>query len=189
MSEEVLKERKQGAAWFWRRFGVLTVVVVVFAALLGWLYLVQKDALKTVQETAASERVKLEEQAEARHAATVKRSLGLVGVPLAWAVRREMLAGNLDQVDQYVGELVRLDAVQEVVVANAEGVIVVASDRRHAGAAFPSLFPERYLQADEVVVDETAKGRWLLVIPVMGLSARLGTMVVSYQPSPFSVGD
>lgn len=189
MSEIRLNEQEGGVGGFWHRYRLLIIVAAIAAAVIGWLYMAKEDALKAAQEAAAAERVKVAGQAEAQHAATLKRSLNLLGVPLAWALRREMMAGNLDQVDQYVGELVRLEGVHEVVVANADGVIAVASDRRHAGAAFATLYPERYLSSDEIVVDEVAAGRWLLVAPLMGLSGRLGTVVLGYQPPPFALGE
>lgn len=189
MSEIRLNEQAGGVVGFWRRYRLLIIVAAVAAGVIGWLYMARQDALKAAQHAAAAERAKAVKQAEAQHATTVKRSLNLLGVPLAWAIRREMLAGNLDQVDQYVSELVKLEGVHEVVVANADGVIAVASDRRHAGAAFTGLYPERYLRADEIVVDEVAAGQWLLVAPLMGLSARLGTVVLGYQPPAFALGE
>ena len=32
--------------------------------------------------------------------------------------------------------------------------------------------------------EETVPGQWLLVVPVMGLSARLGTVAIDYQAPP-----
>lgn len=189
MSEIRLNEQEGGVAGFWHRYRLLISVAVIGAAVIGWLYMAREDALKEAQQAAAAERANVVKQAEAQHAATLKRSLDLLGAPLAWAIRREMMAGNLDQVDQYVSDLVKLEGVHEVVVANADGAIVVASDRRHAGAAFVSLYPERYLRADEIVVDEVAAGRWLLAVPLMGLSARQGTVVLGYQPPPFALGE
>lgn len=189
MSEVRLNQQESGVAGFWHRYRLLIIVAVAAAAVIGWLYSAKENALEAVQGAAAAERANVARQAEVQHAATLKQSLGLLGVPLAWALRRELMAGNLDQIDQYVGELVRLEGIHEVVVADTDGVITVASDRRHAGAAFTSLYPERYLSTDEIVVDEVAAGHWLLVAPLMGLSGRLGTVVLGYQPPPFALGE
>lgn len=187
MSE--INQQEGGVVGFWHRYRLLIIVAAIAAAVIGWLYMAREDALKAAQHAAAAERANVMKQAEAQHAGTQKRSLNLLGAPLAWAIRRELMAGNLDQVDQYVSDLVKLEGVDEVVVANADGAIVVASDRRHVGAAFVNLYPERYLRADEIVVDEVAAGRWLLVAPLMGLSGRLGTVVLGYQPPPFALGE
>jgi type II secretory pathway pseudopilin PulG len=188
MSEIDLNEQEAGVPGFWHRYRLLIIVALIGAALVGWLYVSKGTAVQQAQQAAAAERAALLKQADAQHADTVKRSLNLFGVPLAWAMRREMMAGNLDQVDQYVSDLVKLDGVVEVTVAKEDGTIVVASDRRQVGAAFGSLYAERYLREDAIVVDEIAPGQWLLVAPLMGLSGRLGTVVVGYRPPPFALG-
>jgi hypothetical protein len=40
------------------------------------------------------------------------------------------------------------------------------------------------LSAAQIVAEETAPGQWLLVVPVMGLTARLGTVAINYQAPP-----
>lgn len=189
MSEFELNEQETGARGFWHRYRLPVIIAVIGAALIGWLYVSKATAVKAAQQAAAAERAALLKEADAQHADTVKRSLNLFGVPLAWAMRREMMVGNLDQVDQYVSDLVKLEGVEEVTVARADGTIAVASDRRHVGAAFGSLYAERYLRADEIVVDEITPGQWLLVTPVMGLTARLGTVVLGYRLPPFALGE
>ena len=193
MSEFESNEEEAGARGFWYRYRLLIIIAVIGAAivmaLIGWLYVTRDNVVKQAQQAAAAERAALLKRADAQHADTVTRSLKLFGVPLAWAMRREMMAGNLDQVDQYVSDLVKREGIEEVTVARADGTIAVASDRRHVGAAFGSLYAERYLRADEVVVDEITPGQWLLVTPVMGLTARLGTVVLAYRLPPFTLDE
>ena len=178
-------------AGFWHRYRLPIVVAVIGIAIIGWLYVSKgiavrqaQDAVTQAQESVAAQRAEWDRQAEARQAAMVKQSLSQFGVPLAWAIRREMMGGNLDQVDQYVTDLVKLDGFEGVTVAKADGSIVVASDRRHLGAAFGSLYAERHLTAEQISAEETAPGQWLLVVPVMGLNARLGTVAIDYRAPP-----
>lgn len=184
-------EQASGAPGFWHRYRLPIVVAVIGIAIIGWLYVSKgiavrqaQDAVTEAQESVAAQRVEWDKQAEARQAAMAKQSLSQFGVPLAWAIRREMMGGNLDQVDQYVTDLVKLDGFEGVTVAKADGSIVVASDRRHLGAAFGSLYAERYLTAEQISAEETAPGQWLLVVPVMGLNARLGTVAIDYRAPP-----
>lgn len=181
------------AVGFWRRYRLLIIVaavgIAIGVAVIGWLAASKGSAVKQAEETAATERAGLVRLAQAQHADTVKQSLIQFGVPLAWAIRREMMAGNLDQVDQYVTDLVKMKGLDQVMVAKADGTIVVASDRKNLGAPFASLYAERYLSADQIVADEPAPGQWLLVVPVMGLNARLGTVVIEYRAPPFVLGE
>ncbi|MHB0982046.1 MAG: hypothetical protein ACYC02_01545 [Thiobacillus sp.] len=184
-------EQASGTPGFWHRYRLPIIVAVIGIAIIGWLYVSKgiavrqaQDAVTEAQESVAAQRAEWDKQAEARQAAMVKQSLSQFGVPLAWAIRREMMGDNLDQVDQYVTDLVKLEGFEGVTVAQADGSIVVASDRRHLGAAFGSLYAERYLTAEQITAEETAPGQWLLVVPVMGLNARLGTVAIDYQVPP-----
>ena len=184
-------EQASGTPGFWHRYRLPIIVAVIGIAIIGWLYVSKgievrqaQDAVTEAQESVAAQRAEWDKQAEARQAAMVKQSLSQFGVPLAWAIRREMMGDNLDQVDQYVTDLVKLEGFEGVTVAKADGSIVVASDRRHLGAAFGSLYAERYLTAEQITAEETAPGQWLLVVPVMGLNARLGTVAIDYQVPP-----
>jgi type II secretory pathway pseudopilin PulG len=181
-----------GTMGIWHRHRLLIVVAVigvaVALAIIGWLVVSKDRAVKQAEEDAAGQRAELVRQAEAQHADTVKQSLIRFGVPLAWAIRREMMANNLDQVDQYVADLVRMEGIQQVTLAQADGAIVVASDRKNIGTTLDGLYAERYMRAEQIEADETAPGQWLLVLPVMGLNARLGTVVIEYQAPPFALG-
>ncbi|MHB1402538.1 MAG: hypothetical protein ACYCWB_09085 [Thiobacillus sp.] len=184
-------EQASGTPGFWHRYRLPIIVAVIGIAIIGWLYVSKgiavrqaQDAVTEAQESVAAQRAEWDKQAEARQAAMVKQSLSQFGMPLAWAIRREMMGDNLDQVDQYVTDLVKLEGFEGVTVAKADGSIVVASDRRHLGAAFGSLYAERYLTAEQITAEETAPGQWLLVVPVMGLNARLGTVAIDYQVPP-----
>lgn len=188
MTEINPNQPETGALGIWNRHRLAIIVAVIGLVIIGWLYVAKgiavrqaQNAVTEAQESVAAQRAEWDKQAEARQAAMVKQSLSQFGVPLAWAIRREMMGSNLDQVDQYVTDLVKLDGFEGVTVAKADGSIVVASDRRHLGAAFGSLHAERYLTAEQISAEETAPGQWLLVVPVMGLNARLGTVAVDYQ--------
>lgn len=173
-----------GTSRIWQRHRLVIIVVAIAIALVAWFYISKELAIERAQQTAATSRAQWVTQADAREADLVKQSLGQFGVPLAWAIRREMMAGNLDQVDQYVTDLIKLPGIEGATVARADGTVLVASDRGRVGAAFGSLYGPQRLATAQISVEQTAPGRWLLVVPVMGLNARLGTVAVDYRTPP-----
>lgn len=164
------------------------LVVVLLLALLGW----QRVAMNRAEAGLAAEREAMSRQFEADRSALLSDLKARVeantdetkrqfGMALAWAVRGEMIRNNLDQVDQFFGEIVKLPHTERVVLADASGTVRVSTDRRHLGAALTTLVPVEATLADKVEVRVQAEGPKLLVIPVMGLNSRLGTVVVSYR--------
>ena len=109
------------------------------------------------------------------------------GMALAWAVRGEMIRNNLDQVDQFFGEIVKLPNTERVLLAGSDGKVQVSTDRRHLGAEATTLVAPELLLLPQITVRSEADGSRLLVVPVMGLNARLGTVIVSSrQADPLS---
>jgi cobalamin synthase len=181
MSETQAGQQEAGAVGLWHRYRLLIILTAIGIAIIAWLAVSKGMAIRQVEQAAAAQRTELLAQAAAQQAQATRQALTMFAVPLAWAIRRELMADNLDQVDQYVTDLVKMKGFERVVVAKPDGTVVVASDRKNLGAAFASLYAERHLAADQVGTEETAPGRWLVVVPVMGLSARLGTLAIEYQ--------
>lgn len=178
------QDQEGGAAGTWRRYRLLIILALLAVALLGWLYISKAAAVREAEERAAAQRAELVKQAGTRHAETVKQSLMMFSMPLAWAIRRELMADNLDQVDQYVSDLIKQKGFEKVLVAKADGAIVVASDRKDLGAAFSSVYPARHLNLERISIEETSPGLWQVVIPIMGLNARLGMVAFDYRAPP-----
>ncbi len=109
-----------------------------------------------------------------------------LGLALAWAVRGELIRNNLDQVDQFFNEMVRMARVERVVLAGPDGKLLLSSDKRYQGGDFSTLYPAELLATPQVAVLAGAEGKKRVVVPVMGLTARLGTVVMDYAPMPMS---
>ncbi|MDO9465682.1 MAG: hypothetical protein Q7J36_00120 [Thiobacillus sp.] len=103
------------------------------------------------------------------------------GMALAWAVRGEMIRSNLDQVDQFFGEIVKLPNTERVLLVGSDGTVQVSTDRLHLGAQAATLVAPEALLLPEITVRSEADGTRLLVIPVMGLNTRLGTVIVTHR--------
>ncbi len=104
------------------------------------------------------------------------------GQVLAWAVRGELLRNNLDQIDQYLTELVKTKDTERVVLISEEGKLLVSTDKRLEDEAAAKTYPKEVLNQRKVTMTSDSKGRKMLVVPVMGLNSRLGTVVITYNP-------
>lgn len=93
----------------------------------------------------------------------------------SWAVRSELIRGNLEQVDQFFTEYLKIDGIVKVQLINPEtNIITTSTDRKDNGV----------LVTDQEIVNANSialipKGEtYLLVNPVMGLDRKLGILVV-----------
>lgn len=177
---------------FMRGFRVVIASVLVILAALGGVYIWKEIDLNRAErqiilqkEQFAAQKAELVKKSAALYAQDKKDALSLFSVPLAWAVRREMISGNLDQIDQYFTELVKVKGFTRIVLAKADSVVALSSDRKFLGAKFDSVYPAEYLTAEQTQILESAPGQYLLVVPIMGLNKKLGTLVISYTAEAF----
>ncbi|MDP3586339.1 MAG: hypothetical protein Q8R61_14515 [Thiobacillus sp.] len=169
---------------------VSLALVILWAISFAWQSLAQKRLVAKLETDRAAmtaqadnDRQALLGQLRTRAGAASEASLREFGTALAWAVRGEMIRNNLDQVDQFFTEIVKLPGTERALLAGVDGKIAVSTDRRHLGAEASTLVPPEALLLPQVTVRSEADGTLLLVVPVMGLNDRLGTVFVTRRPA------
>jgi uncharacterized protein HemX len=173
---------------------IILALLVALVALGGGMYVWRASAVRAVQDKLsqaetqqAQARSQLVDQAKQLNAQSSAESLRRFCTPLAWAIRREVIANNLDQVDQYFTELVRVPGMQSALLATPDAKITVASDRKQLTRDFSSLYPAQYLQGDAIRVEQAANGNLLAIVPIMGLNQHLATVVLEYTPAAYAL--
>ncbi len=136
------------------------------------------ELVKTKEEYTHQLRVALDESA--------RRQLTLMMKTFVWAVRSSMLRNNLDEVDQYFFQLVQEEGVHEIVLANENGEILVATNKKYEGQAFTEYYPASLLKPDDVLF-EHQDSLYYVAAPVLSLNTRLGTLLVVYEEKKFQL--
>jgi hypothetical protein len=170
---------------------VSLVLLVLWLVTFAWQSLAQRRLearLEQDREAMASQfetdRQNLFGQLRSRVGSEADESRRQFGLALAWAVRGEMIRNNLDQVDQFFTEIVRLPNTERVLLIGADdNKVLVSTDRRHQGADGAAVVGADTLQVQQVSVRAGQNGTRELVIPVMGLNSRLGTVIVTTRPA------
>jgi hypothetical protein len=174
---------------------VSLVLLILWAISFGWQSLAQKrleakmdiDRAAMTAQAGGARQVLLATLRERAQDGS-EASLREFGMVLAWAVRGEMIRNNLGQVDQFFTEIVKLPGTERALLAGADGRVAVATDRRHLGVEASTLVPPEALVLPQVTVRSEADGTVLLVVPVMGLNDRIGTVFVTRRPADAFAG-
>ena len=103
------------------------------------------------------------------------------GQVLSWAVRSELIRNNIDQIDQYLSEIVKMRDTERVVLINDEGHLVVSTDKKLEETNGSEIFPKEILNLQKISLKSDVDGKKILVVPVMGLNKKIATVVVSYK--------
>lgn len=175
----------------WSLLVFLGIVLLVFA----WKHIAVSQAESRLQKERAEMTQNLEtersiifrkarEYADSQYNKEEER----FGQVLSWAVRGELIRNNLDQVNQYLNELVKLKNTERVVLISDEGKLLVSTDKKLEEAEGIDLYPADVLQQRKITIMSDVNGKKLLVVPVMGLNARLATVIISYKQAALSGG-
>ncbi len=155
----------------WKRI-LLIALPLVLALLIGGIFLT-----RYLGEQRAKELVEL---ARSRSVVQQRQDIQLFTLPLAWAVRKEMMRTNYDEIDNYFNELIQRKEFGVIMLLDPSGTIKVATDRKLQGSSFLLRYPRMTLQAPVQVSYALPGGKSMFLVPVMGLNARLGTIAFIY---------
>lgn len=107
------------------------------------------------------------------------------GQVLSWAVRGDLIRSNIDQIEQYFGEVVRMKDTERVDLINDEGKLLVSTDKRFEESKANDLYPKEILNLQKITLKSDVNNNKILVIPVMGLNKKIATVIVSYKLQKF----
>jgi hypothetical protein len=124
----------------------------------------------------------VEEKSQHIIANKTEELLRLTAIPFAWTIRKEMLKEDYDQINEYLNSFIKEPRIKRVLVVKADGTIGAATDKKLEGTQISSLYPAELLSPDDIRISRDNEGNILLVCPVMGLNARLGTALITYEP-------
>lgn len=157
------------------------IIVVIFAWKAIAVSKVESDMAKKLE----SERVLITQQAREYADQQYIKEEERFGQVLSWAVRGELIRNNVDQIDQYLSEIVKMKDTERVVLIGDDGQLLVSTDKRLEETKGVELFPKEILNLQKITVKSDVDGKKILVVPVMGLNKKIATVVVSYKQPKF----
>ena len=168
-------DARHGSPW---RLWLALVILVLLA--LGALYL-----WKMWSERQMSAQYETTQQAVLQRSrqALTQQSIELLRfstIPLTWAIRKDMMAGNLGQINSYFMELIREPYVRQISLIRPDGLILLSTNKKLEGQRIEAAFPAALLNVSKPEVTQDAQGNIRIAQPVMGLNQKLGLLVVSY---------
>lgn len=160
---------------------LLAVVMVILASGIAVTYFLGEYKLRQAADKAAAERERYMRAVDERSLAQQHADLRLFTIPLAWAVRKELIQRNYGQIEEYLNELIRQKQFRSVMLLDPDGTVRIASDRKLQGGSFSELYPGKQITHEGLVAYPLSQGTSLFLVPVMGLNEKIGTIAFVYS--------
>jgi hypothetical protein len=159
------------------------VLIGLMVVVIAWKFIAVSKVESDMNKKLENERVIITQQAREYADLQYIREEERFGQVLSWAVRGELIRNNIDQIDQYLSEIVKMKDTERVVLINDEGQLLVSTDKRLEETKGTEIFPKEILNLQKITVKSDVDNKKLLVIPIMGLNKKIATVVVSYKLS------
>ena len=164
-------------------FYVVGLLVVFVLIMYSW----KTIAVKNIQKRMEAQQVQLIEKSQQVITEKTRYFLRLTTTPFVWAIRKEMLRENYDQINEYLNQFVKEPHIKQILVIKADGTIAIATDKKLEGVAFSSLYPNELMEKNEIVITDDKNGNILVVSPIMGLNKKLGMFLMAYEPEKIKI--
>ena len=107
----------------------------------------------------------------------------------SWTVRSEMLHNNIGQVNSYMTELVKTADLQDISIIKTDGIVVLSTNKKYEGNVYAGPVASQLSSINEVVTQTGKDAVLICICPLMGLDNRMGTIVITYQPTVYTFGN
>lgn len=158
------------------------ITIIIALVILSTVWIWKSLEIKNLKKDAENENLALRQKSSQTLLLAHEEHLKLLAKPFVWAVRSEMMQGNLSQVNLYMNEMVKEKNFQGISLIDAKGKIVSSTDKKNEGQAFASIGNISDLSNNDTRVT-TQDSLVSIVSPVMGFNNRLGTLVMKYRIS------
>ncbi len=170
----------KGVSKFDSRYVFALVAVLLMAAI----WIGKTIEVKHVREEALEDNRILMGEAAKHVLHSHEEHLLLLSKPFAWAIKAELLHGNLKQIRSYMNQMVQKTNIHHIALADKDGKIIVSTNKREEGRSFLIIGKRAYLSSTQTSLENVGNKKLVVSGPVMGPDGRLGTLMISYTIQP-----
>ena len=158
----------------------MLIAALVILALFAGLWIWKSVQISNIKKDSAERQQALKQRADEVLMEAEMKYMKLIAKPYVWAIRTEMMRGNIDAVNLYANDMVKEKNFQSIMVADDKGTIISSTDKKLEGKDFSSVGKSAYLTTDSTIIDQVNKSTLMVSSPVMGFNKRIGTLVFNY---------
>ena len=158
----------------------ILIVIGIAVLLLIAIWIWKGIEINNIKSKATTDYQALKEQAIKGIITSKEEQLKLLAKSYVWAVRTEMMRGNISQVNLYALDMIKEKNFLRIAIANDSGIIISSTDKKDEGKAFTSLGETAALNNNNTLVKNTGDSILIVTSPIMGFNNRLGTLFIKY---------
>jgi hypothetical protein len=159
----------------------LLITIVVGLVLISAMWIWKTMEISSIRKDADIEKQAVQEQASRQLVQAHEEHLKLLAKPFVWAVRSEMMQGNISQVNLYMNDMVKEKNIERIALLNEKGIIISSTNKKDEGKPFSTIGDMSTLVKDTTMLANQQDSVISMTSPVMGFNNRIGTLFIKYS--------
>lgn len=156
---------------FWKRHFLSLFLLLLLIVSVIWGYIANNNTAKTYEKQITEINIEHKEELNEIKAEHLKQLVST----LALAVRSEMIAENMNQVNQYfVQSLNNVNVERLILVNQSTGKAILSTNKKDEGA----VFNKRELVDTKGPITKVYDGLTYAATPIMGLNTQMGVLIM-----------
>ena len=167
------------------RLSLYAIFVLLLLAFGLWAW--KELSVRGLEREMEDQRTEMEKEQQTALEAQARAMLQLTAMPLAWAVRSEMMQGNLSQINDYFRDFVREKGVLSIFLIDKDNKVVLATNVKLETQPADQVVSQAIRDAENIRI-EKHDSFLRLGVPIMNLNEKLGILVVDYAAGSSGAG-
>ncbi|MBC7627402.1 hypothetical protein [Ferruginibacter sp.] len=158
----------------------LLITIIVALVLLSVIWIWKIVEIGNVKKAVEKDRQALKAQAIIKIVQSNEQQLKALAKAYVWAVRTEMMQGNINEVNLFGSDMIKEKNFQVIAIANDKGIIVSSTNKKQEGQSFSTIGKEEALTSNDTNINNAGDSILVMTSPIMGFNNRLGTLFIKY---------
>lgn len=172
-------DSKQPVRYSFDRKQILIAILIV-VLLITFLWIWKIVQIKSIKNEYNKREQVLVQNSNMQIEKANRHFLELIAKPYVWAVRTELMQGNINQINLYGADIVKEKNLVSVMVANEKGLIISSTDKKYEGKDLKAVNLPNDLIRDSTFVDKINESLFVMTSPIMSFNSKLGTLIINY---------
>lgn len=170
-SSSTINDKVEKKKPFWKRHFLSLFLLLLLAVSVIWGYAANRTTISTYEKQITEIETAHEDELEVLEGEHLKQLVST----LALAVRSEMIAENMNQVNQYfVQSLNNVNVARLILVNQTTGKAILSTNKKDEGA----IFDKKALVDTKEPVTKIYDNSTYAATPIMGLNTQLGVLIM-----------
>lgn len=177
MKNEQVNQINKSSVKTYLKYGIVGLLFLAIISVYFW----QEYKIKQLKIENETNITKIKQNANSIIDSNTSNNLNHLMKAYVWAIRKEILSKNIDQVNLYAYDMIKEKGFQSIIFCNQQGIIISSTNKKYENKPLSTFMDRSLLALDKSIVKAKNDSLYVASTPVMSFNEKLGTLIIEYK--------